>query len=151
MSFKLRLFRYPAPFALIGALCMGVTTMERSMANPITPKPPSGSYVKAADHGADAKALDEELTKYLRGKYLVQSAHYYTFSDDVPWVAIAKNVQNQMQEKSIPKVVYEWNNPGYDLVDVYPQGDTAFAVAILSKTKSGKTKLVGYFSLTAKK
>ena len=56
------------------------------------------------------------------------------------WVAISKNVENQMLEKSINRVPFEWTNPDMDFVDVYPQGDSAFAV-----------KVVGYDVLMAVK
>ncbi len=124
------------------------------MAETITANPPTGDHVKVIDDEsatADIATLQAEVTQFLRGKYLIQSGHYYLFSKDVPWVAISKNVQNQMKEQSIQRVIYEWNNPGYDFVDVYPQGDTAFAVAMLAKTGPGQPKLVGYFVLTAKK
>lgn len=124
------------------------------MADTVTAIPPTGDHVKvvaAADAKADIAALHDELTKYLRDKYTIQSGSYFRFSKDVPWVAISKNVQNQMAEKSIERVVFEWNNPGYDSVDVYPQGKTAFAVAMHSKSGPGKPKFVGYFVLTAKK
>lgn len=124
------------------------------MADTVTANPPTGDHVQvvaAADAKADIAVLHDEVSKYLRGKYTIQSGNYYRFSKDVPWVAISKNVENQMAEKSIPRVFYEWNNPGYDFVDVYPQGNTAFAVAMHSKSGPGKSKLVGYFVLTSKK
>ena len=67
------------------------------------------------------------------------------------WVAISKNVENQMLEKSINRVPFEWTNPDMDFVDVYPQGDSAFAVAMYSKTASSKVKVVGYDVLMAVK
>lgn len=124
------------------------------MADTITANPPTGDHVKVVDAAgatADIAALVEEVTKFLRGKYAIKSGSYYRFRGDVPWVAISKNVQNQMAEKSIERVIYHWSNPGYDFVDVYPQGDTAFAVGMYSKNGPGKSKLVGYFVLTAKK
>ena len=62
-----------------------------------------------------------------------------------------KNVENQMLEKSVHRALFEWNNPGMDFVDVYPQDDRAFAVAMYSKTASSKVKFVGYYVLTAVK
>lgn len=124
------------------------------MADTITANPPTGDHVNvvdANDAAAEIAALHEELAKFLRDKYAIKSGHYYRFRADVPWVAISKNVQNQMAEKSVQRVIFDWNNPGYDFVDVYPQGDTAFAVAMYSKSGAKKTRLVGYFELTAKK
>jgi hypothetical protein len=124
------------------------------VAGTITATPPTGDHVKAVDVAsvtADIAALDEEVSKFLRDKYTIKSGNYFRFRADVPWVAIAKNVQNQMAEKSVQRVIYDWNNPGYDFIDVYPQGDTAFAVAMYAKGGAGKTRLVGYFVLATKK
>ncbi len=124
------------------------------MADTVTANPPTGDHVKTvakADAKADIAALNDEVTKYLRDKYSIESGSYYRFSKDVPWVAISKNVQNQMVEKSIRPVFFEWHNPGYDFVDIYPQGKTAFAVAMLSKSGPGKPKFVGYFVLSTTK
>jgi hypothetical protein len=138
-----------ATVVMFGLLSSGCT-----MADTISANPPTGDHVKvvaAADAKADIAVLHDEVTKYLRDKYTIQSGNYFRFSKDVPWVAISKNVENQMAEKSIERVFFEWNNPGYDFVDVYPQGNTAFAVAMNSKSGPGKPKLVGYFVLAAKK
>lgn len=139
---------------LVGALFFGFLSSGCSMADTVSAIPPTGDHVKVVDAaaaGADVKALDAEVTKFLRGKYAIKSATYYTFTGDVPWVAISKNVQNQMAEKSIQRVVYDWNNPGYDFVDVYPQGEAGFAVGMLTTTRAGKAKLVGYYVLSAGK
>lgn len=138
---------------LAAAIIFGLLSSGYTMADTITANPPTGDHVKVVDVAgatADIQALVEEVTKFLRGNYKIKSASYYRFRGDVPWVAISKNVQNQMAEKSIQRVIYDWNNPGYDFVDVYPQGDAAFAVAMHVKGGPGKSKLVGYFVLTAK-
>ncbi len=123
-----------------------------SMADTVTAISPVNEHVKpvdAATASADVAALDAEVTAFLRGRYTIESASYYHFAGEIPWVAIAKSVQNQMREKSIERVVFDWNNPGYDFVEVYPQGKSAFAVAMYTKSSRSKQKLVGYFVLSA--
>ncbi|MFZ2266294.1 MAG: hypothetical protein WAV95_01820 [Azonexus sp.] len=124
------------------------------MAATVTPNPPVGEHVKVVDvagTAAEVALLHGEVAQFLRGSYVIKSGNYYRFRSDVPWAAIAKNVHNQMAEKSIQRVIFSWNNPGYDFVEVYPQGDTAFAVAMHAKGDAGQGRLVGYFVLTAKK
>lgn len=120
------------------------------MADTVTPKSPEDKYVTAVAAGSApeaAKKLDADVIKFLRGAYTIKSVHYYRFDPDVPWVAITKDVQNQMLKKSIKRVFYEWFEPGLDLIEVYPQGKTAFAVAMDSKTPPGAESFVGYYVL----
>lgn len=122
------------------------------MADTVTADPPTGDHVSvvpATSAAAEIAALREEVTQFLRGKYVIQSGSFYRFRSDVPWVAISRRVQNQMAEKSIRRMVYDWNSPGRDFVDVYPQGNTAFAVAMDAKGAKAQGSLVGYFVLVA--
>ncbi len=138
----------------LGFVLFGLSIAGCSMADTVIATSPVSKYVKALDAsaaGANASALDDELTKFLRHKYKIESSSYYSFGSDIPWVAISKNVENQMLEKSVHRALFEWNNPGMDFVDVYPQDDRAFAVAMYSKTASSKVKFVGYYVLTAVK
>jgi hypothetical protein len=146
---SLRQRTYPALALIFGLLFSG-----GSMADTVTPNPPLGDHVKVVDAAgtvAEIALLHAEVEQFLRGSYAIKSGNYYRFRGDVPWVAIAKNVHNQMAEKSIQRVIYGWNNPGYDFVEVYPQGDTAFAVAMHARGDAGQGRLVGYFVLTARK
>jgi hypothetical protein len=138
----------------VGTAFLGLFLSGCSMADTVTATSPVSEHVKAVEASAaaaNAKALDAEVTKFLRKKYAIKSATYYSFGAGIPWVAISKNVQNQMREKSVERVIYDWNNPGIDFVDVYPQGDTAFAVAMYTKTSGSKEKFVGYYVLTTEK
>jgi hypothetical protein len=140
--------------AIAGTVLFGFLSSGCSMADTVTASPPTGDHVKVVDvneASAEIKALDEEVTKFLRGKFAIKSGQYYRFSADMPWVAISKNVQNQMTAKSVTRKIYDWNNPGYDFVDVYPQGEAGFAMAMFSKSGRGEAKLVGYYLLTAGK
>lgn len=135
------------------ALLFGLFLSGSTMSDVIKANPPTGEHVAAVqadNETAEIKNLMEEVTKFVRGKYAIKSGNYYRFRGDVPWVAISKNVQNQMAEKSIKRMLFDWNNPGFDFVDVYPQGDSAFAVAMSSKSSSGKSRLVGYFEMSPK-
>jgi hypothetical protein len=127
---------------------MGLFMSGCSMAETITPKPPVENYAKevaAASSPALAKALDGVVTKYLRGTYKIKSVQYYKFKSDVPWVAISKEVQNQMLEKSVKRSFFDWNEPGIDIIDVYPQGKTAFVIAMDKKALLAKKQFVGYY------
>jgi len=84
-------------------------------------------------------------------KYTIASARYFAVPGEVPWFAVSKSVQNQMAETSIQRVIFEWNDPGIDFVEVYPQGDGAFAVAMPKGTKSSAEKLIGFYVLRAAK
>jgi len=140
-------------FRLTVAVVLGLVFSGRPLADTIVPVAPKGDHVRVIDvtaATAEVEALRNEVTRFLRGKYRIQSETFYRFRGDVPWVAISKNVQNQMAEKSIQRAIYDWNNPGYDFVDVYPQGDGAFAVAMSAKGDASHGRLVGYFVLSAK-
>lgn len=97
----------------------------------------------------ESRKLDAEVIVFLRGKYKIKSGHYYQVPAEIPWIAVSKSIQNQMAEKSIPKQLFEWYEPGLDFVEIYPQSksDIAFAVAMLKGTKSNSKKLVGFYVL----
>jgi hypothetical protein len=101
----------------------------------------------------ESQKLDAEVTAFLRNTYAIASARYYKVPGEIPWIAVSKSVQNQMAEKSIPRKIFDWYEPGLDFVEVYPQGKTgaAFAVAMLKGTQSGGGALVGFYVLTAAK
>ena len=113
------------------------------------PKPMDGAKEVQANEAT--KKLDAEVTAFMRDKYTIGSARYYQIVGEIPWIAVSKNVQNQMAEKSIKRVMFEWYEPGLDFVEVYPQGKQGFALAMLKGTRSNAEKLVGYYTLTAKK
>jgi hypothetical protein len=115
----------------------------------VEPKPLE--QMKEVSASADSKKLDAEVTAFLRDKYTISSARYYQTPGEIPWIAVSKNVQNQMKEKSIERKLFEWYEPGLDFVEVYPQGKNggAFAVAMPKGTKSDAQKLVGFYVLSA--
>jgi hypothetical protein len=136
--------------AFLAATFLGLAVSGCSMADTATPKSPDEKYATLVDAKSvpdAAKKLDAEVIKFVRGAYTLKSAHYYRFDADVPWVAITKDVQNQMLKKSVKRIFYEWFEPGYDLIEIYPQGKTAFAVAMDSKTLRGEKNIVGYYVL----
>lgn len=99
----------------------------------------------------DTEKLDAETVAFLRGHFTIQSAHYYQASGKVPWIAISKSIQNQMKEKSIQQVMFEWYEPGVDFIEIYPQGDSgaAFAVAMPRQSDLNGDKLIGFYVLSA--
>jgi hypothetical protein len=109
------------------------------------PKPVDNAKEVAASELS--KKLDAEVAAFLRNKYTVGSARYYSVAGEIPWIAVSKSVQNQMVEKSFKRVMFEWYEPGLDFVEVYPQGKAAFAVAMPKGTKSSSDKLVGFYVL----
>lgn len=113
------------------------------------PKPLDGA--KPVEANEATKKLDAEVTAFLRDKYTIASAKYYEVAGEIPWIAVSKNVQNQMAEKSVKKVMFEWYEPGLDFIEVYPQGKQAFALAMPKGTKSSADKLIGFYTLTEKK
>jgi hypothetical protein len=128
------------------------------MAETATPTSPvealGGDYIKAASATAsakNAKALDSQVLGLVGKHYKIKSAHYYRVAKDMPWVAISKNVQNQMLEKKVNKGQFAWENPGIVFVEVYPQGTSAFAVAMDGSTAKSVQKFIGYYELSAAK
>jgi hypothetical protein len=120
------------------------------MSEPLTVKSPVEKGVQEvakADAPELAMRLDAELVRFLRTTYAIKSVHYYRFQKGIPWVAISKRVQNEMSEKSINRVAYDWEEPGIDFVDVYSQGKNGFAVAMLKDTPTDSEKFVGYYLL----
>jgi hypothetical protein len=132
----------------------GLLTTGCSMAETATPTSPiealGGGYIKAAPAASNAKsvkALDGQVTGLVGKQVKILSATYYKVAKDIPWVAIAKNVQNQMLEKSVEKGKFAWEDPGITFVEVYPQGKGAFAVAMESGSAKSAQKFVGYYVL----
>jgi hypothetical protein len=113
----------------------------------VEPKPLASA--KELTAGDESKKLDADVIEFVRGRYTIVSARYYRIGADVPWVAISKNVQNQMAEKSIKRVMLDWYEPGIDFVETYPQGQegAAVAVAMPKGAKSSAEKIVGYYVL----
>lgn len=128
------------------------------MAETATPTSPvealGGAHIREVSASGDAKsakALDGQLLALIGKQYKIKSSHYYKVAKDMPWVAIAKNVQNQMLEKSVKKGQFPWEDPGIVFLDVYPQGTSAFAVAMDSSTAKSSQKFIGYYVLSAAK
>ncbi len=124
------------------------------MAETATPTSPvealGAEYIKAAPASANAasvKALNGQLQALVGKQYKIKSATYYKVAKDIPWIAIAKNVQNQMLEKSVKKGDFPWENPGITYVDVYPQGTSAFALAMDTSSAKKAQKFIGYYVL----
>jgi len=141
--------RQTVAFMVINLFLLGC-----NMAETRVPKSPQDKYVTevaAAAAQESAKRLDAELIALLRGGYTIESVHYYRFDPDIPWVAIAKNVQNQMSEVAVSRETLDWAEPGLDFAELYPQGKKAFAVAMLKDTPSNAAKFVGYYLLKSAK
>lgn len=106
--------------------------------------------ISGSSHNVGKKALDAQVTKIFGSKYVISSSQYFAVSVDVPWVAISKNVQNQMLERSISQAHYGHENPGIVLIDFYPQPHGAFVLAMDKSSSHQGEKLVGYFVLQPK-
>ena len=134
---------------ILVTLAMMVSGCGMGKSTVFQPKPLDG--MKEVPASAESKKLDAEVTAFLRNKYAIASARYYQVPGEIPWIAVSKSVQNQMAEKSIQPVMFEWYEPGIDFVEVYPQGNNgaAFAVAMPKGTKSSSDKLVGFYVLSA--
>ncbi|RYE92528.1 MAG: hypothetical protein EOO77_46670 [Oxalobacteraceae bacterium] len=96
------------------------------------------------------KALDTRVTATFGGKYQIASSRYFSVSTDVTWLAVSKNVQNQMLERSMNRGHYDKENPGILLIDFYPQPHGAFVLAMDANSGKQGHKLVGYFVLKQK-
>src|SRR5438034_273280 len=91
---------------LVATLLLGGCTRmaESNVEGIVTPASPSKQYaveVTAAQMPSETKQLDAEVTQFLRQSAAIRSVRYYKFSKDVPWIAISKDVQNQMSAKSV--------------------------------------------------
>jgi hypothetical protein len=145
-------------FSLQAALIAGLLTTGCNMAETATPASPiealGAEHIKSAPLPANAKsaaALDDQLLALVGKDYGIKSSQYFKVARDIPWIAIAKNVQNQMLEKSIKKGDFSWEDPGLVFVEVYPQGAAAFAVAMDSNTADAPEKFIGYYVLEVAK
>ena len=138
------------PRQIVAFMVINLFLLGCNMAETRVPKSPQDKYVTevaVADAQDWAKRLDAELIALLRGGYTIESVHYYRFHRDIPWIAIAKNVQNQMSEMAVARQTIEWAEPGLDFAELYPQGKKAFAVAMLKDTPNNAAKFVGYYLL----
>ena len=106
--------------------------------------------VSGPSHTVGKKALEAQVAAAFGSKYAIMASHYFSVSTDVPWVAISKNVQNQMLERSINRTHYYKENPGVDLIDFYPQSHGAFVLAMSKNSGRQSERLVGYFVLQRK-
>jgi hypothetical protein len=143
-------------FPFLSVVIAGFLTAGCSMAETVTPVSPiealGGDYIKSAPASGNAKSvksLDGQLLALVGKQYKVKSSQYYKVAKDIPWIAISKNVQNQMLEKSIQKADFPWEDPGITFVEIYPQGTGAFAVAMDDSTVDSPEKFISYFVLSA--
>lgn len=136
---------------IIITLVLAIFTWEYGMTETriFQPKPLDG--MKEVPTSKDSEKLDAEAIAFFRGKFSIQSAHYYQVPGEIPWIAVSKSVQNQMAEKSIQRTMFEWYEPGIDFIEVYPQGNNgaAFAVAMPKGANLSADKLVGFYVLSA--
>jgi hypothetical protein len=112
---------------------------------------PPAAYFKPAASDATTSALDANLTKYLRKQYNIKSVKYFQVNPDFSWQQVIKPVQNEMSERSIRGVQTDWHSAGIDLIEIFPQGQTAFAVAMMYAEKKGDPHSVGYYILEKQK
>lgn len=129
---------------------LGIAALGCGMADAVfQPKPLDA--MKEVPAAEESKKLDADVTAFLRNQYAIASARYYHVPGEIPWIAVSKSVQNQMAEKKIEQKLFDWEEPGIDFVEVYPQGKkgAAFAVAMPTGTKSSADKLVGFYILSA--
>jgi len=141
----MRTWKIATGIALLATLSWGCSMFEAKV---FQPKPLDAMKETAAS--SETAALDTELRAFLRDQYTIGSSRYFTVPGEIPWIAISKSVQNQMAEKSIQPTVFDWHEPGIDFIDVYPQGKSAFALAMPKETPSGAAKLVGFYVLKAR-
>ena len=113
------------------------------------PKPLDG--MKAIAASEETKKLDQEVTGFLRGRYAIEKAKYYRAPASMAWIAISKNVQNQMAAKSIKPIMFEWYEPGIDFVEIYPQGEkgAGFALAAPRDMQFEGEKLLAFYVLSS--
>jgi hypothetical protein len=128
-------------------VCAGFNLSGNAMNLTKQPKSPVDEYVKAVASDTTSAILDANVTKYLRSQYKIKSATYYKVDPVLSWQQVVKPVQNEMAEKFVPRVSYDWHSPGIDLIEVFPQGKSAFAVAMLVSEKKGAPHLIGYYVL----
>jgi hypothetical protein len=111
------------------------------------PKPLDG--MKEVPASEESRKLDAETLAFFRDRFSIESARYYQVPGEIPWIAVSKSVQNQMLERSIQRIMFEWYEPGIDFVEIYPQGNNgaAFALAMSKETNLSADKLVGFYIL----
>lgn len=139
---------------LVAAVALAVTSLawRGSMAEIKVFQPEPLGGMKEVSASADSKKLDAEAVEYFRGQFSIASARYYLTPSEIPWIAVSKSVQNQMEEKSIRRLVFDWYEPGIDFVDVYPQDNNKAAVAVVMArgTALNADRLVGYYVLSGR-
>lgn len=106
--------------------------------------------VAEASHKAGKTTLDALVEKTLGDGYVVESSRYFSVPADVAWIAISKNVQNQMHEHSVARGHYDKEQPGITLLDFYPQPHGAFVLATDKGSGRQGDRLIGYYSLRRK-
>ena len=143
-----------SPFApVIGLLLLMEATMSDVQQPNLLDEALGSNLVKqvsGSSHNVGKKALSAQVIEIFGSKYTISGSHYFAVSADVPWIAISKNVQNQMLERSIHQSHYDKADPGIVLVDFYPQPHGAFVLAMDKGSSRESEKLVGYFVLQPK-
>lgn len=112
------------------------------------PKPTES--MKEIQASENSEKLDADVIAFSQGQFSIESARYYHAPAKTPWLAVSKSIQNQMAEESFHQKIYEWHEPGIDIIDVYPQGNTAFAVAMPKDRDRSADKLIGFYVLKLK-
>ena len=112
---------------------------------------PAGTVAerKDVDVGAPAKALHDNLVRYLRGRYTIAHARYFEVDKILSWMPVSKFVQNTRTEKRMPGTL-AWMPEGKatdDNVDLYMVDKGGFAVSMADARLPNGNRLVIYADL----
>jgi hypothetical protein len=113
---------------------------------------PAGTIAErtAAEVGVPAKALHDNLVRYLRGRYTIANARYFEMDKILSWMPVSKFVQNTRTEKRMAGTL-AWMPEGKvtdDNVDLYPSDKAGFAVSMADARLPNGNRLVIYADLT---
>jgi hypothetical protein len=113
---------------------------------------PAGTIAERQDTeiGAPAKALHNNLVRYLRGRYTITTARFFEVDKILSWMPVSKFVQNTRTENKVPGAL-SWMPEGKatdDNVDLYVSDSSNFAVSMADVRLPNGNRLVIYADLT---
>ena len=113
---------------------------------------PAGTVAERSDTeiGAPAKALHDNLVRYLRGRYTISTVRYFEVDKILSWMPVSKFVQNTRTEKKIPGALSSMpeGKTSDDNVDLYVADKAGFAVSMAETRLPNGNRLVIYADLT---
>ncbi len=115
----------------------------------LAPPPAAIVEIDSEQHAAACRDLERTVLAYLRDGWSIVQHRCFLMRPGTPWNSMEKLIENELAHQGGKRLVFDWHDPGIDLVAVWKIGRIGsehIAVAMGSQPVDGHP-LVGYFDV----